>query len=99
MQLARTLGHATATIRHPSMKGVRLVLCETLDADGQATGSVVLAADWTGSGLGSTVVLTSDGSAAAAHVGTTETPLRMVVLGQIDPAAAQETSPREPTAA
>lgn len=84
MQLARTIGNATATIRHPSMKGVRLVLCETLGVTGEPNGGLILAADWTGSGVGATVAVTSDGSAAAVHVGTAKTPLRAVILGQID---------------
>ncbi len=99
MQLARTIGHATATIRHPSMKGVRLVLCETLGVDGTPTGGLVLAADWTGSGLGATVAVTSDGSAAAFHIGTTQTPLRAVILGQVDSQESLSTSGKEPTAA
>lgn len=85
MVVSRVIGHATSTVRHPSLRGVRLLLCEALDAAGKGTGAVTVAGDWLGAGKGDTVLVTSDGDAANVHTGDPKTPLRSVVIEIIDP--------------
>ena len=36
MQLGKVIGHATSTIKHPSMNGWKLLVVQTLDATGGA---------------------------------------------------------------
>lgn len=81
---ARVIGFGHSTVRHPSLKGVRLALCEGLQADGGGDGKVFLAADWTGAGVGQRVFVTTDGEAASRRIGDESTPLRNVVLGITD---------------
>ncbi|MFP4352299.1 MAG: EutN/CcmL family microcompartment protein [Puniceicoccaceae bacterium] len=78
---ARVIGFGHSTVRHHSLKGVRLALCEGLDEGGRGNGRVFLAADWHGAGVGQRVFVTTDGEAASRRTGAEDTPLRNVVLG------------------
>jgi len=84
MLTTRVIGNATTTVRHRSFRGVRLLLCEVLDAGGVGTGAVIVAGDWLGAGKGDEVLVTSDGDAAAAHTGDARGPLRNVIVGLVD---------------
>jgi|AntAceMinimDraft_16_1070373.scaffolds.fasta_scaffold416558_2 microcompartment protein CcmK/EutM len=81
---ARVIGFGHSTVRHASLKGVRLALCENLSSTGEGTGSLFLAADWLGAGVGQRVFVTTDGEAASRQVGRSDTPLRNVILGITD---------------
>jgi microcompartment protein CcmK/EutM len=81
---ARVIGYGHSTVRHPSLRGVRLALCEGVGSDGQGDGAVFLAADWHGAGVGQRVFVTTDGEAASRQTGAWDTPLRNVVLGIAD---------------
>lgn len=82
MLTGRVLGNATATVRHPSMKGWRLLVVQPLLADGQsADGDPVLAVDSLGAARGGNVILSSDGRATREMLGCDNTPVRWSVLG------------------
>jgi ethanolamine utilization protein EutN len=81
MQLGRVVGHATATVKHPTLQGWRLLLIQMLAADGGPDGEPVLAIDQLGAGVGATVVLTSEGGAVREMVGAKNSPLRWMTLG------------------
>lgn len=84
MLYARVIGHATSTVKHPSMKGATLLVCEDADATGKGLGSCFVAADWTGAGTGSMVLVTTDGEAAERHHGDAKSPLRNLVIAIVD---------------
>ncbi len=84
MILAKVVGHATSTVKHPSLKGCRLLLCETMDADGAGSGAFLMAADYLGASLDSEVMIVGDGDAAVAHHGDKSSPLRNMVAGLVD---------------
>ena len=84
MQLGRVIGHATATIKHPSMNGLRLLIVQMLNATRQPEGDPVVAVDRLGSDVGSVVVLNSDGKAARELVGHEKSPVRYFVIGISD---------------
>ena len=84
MQLGRVIGHATATIKHPSMNGWRLVVVQMLGASRQPEADPVLAVDKYGSAPGSVVVLNSDGKAAREMIGDDKSPVRWFVIGISD---------------
>jgi ethanolamine utilization protein EutN len=84
VQLGRVVGHATATVKHPSITGWRLLLVQLLGADGGPDGEPVLAVDRLGAGAGATVVLTSEGGAVREMVGAKDSPLRWMTLGICD---------------
>ena len=84
MQIGRVVGHATATVKHASMKGWRLLLVQLLLADGREDGEPLLAIDHLGAGSGSRVILTNDGAAVRELVGANNSPIRWMVLGMCD---------------
>ena len=81
MQLGSVIGHATSTIKHPSMVGLRLVIVQMLGAARKPEGDPVVAVDKLGSAVGQTVVVNSDGKGARDLVGDDKTPVRWFVIG------------------
>jgi ethanolamine utilization protein EutN len=82
MQLGRVLGSATASIKHPSLAGYKLLLVQPYQVDGTTPdGDPLLAVDGVGAGRGETVIITSDGKGARELLGTEATPARWTVIG------------------
>jgi ethanolamine utilization protein EutN len=84
MQLGRVIGRATATVKHPTLAGWRLLVVQPLDIRGAADGEPLLAIDQLGGGRGDRVILTSDGKAVREMVGSNNTPVRWAVIGLAD---------------
>ena len=84
MQLGRVIGHATATIKHPSLNGWRLLVVQPLGAAREADGDPVVAVDKFGAGAGETVIIDSDGKGARDYVGDPHSPVRWFVVGIVD---------------
>lgn len=84
MMLGRVIGHATATVKHPSMNGLRLLIVQTLNPRREPDGDAVVAVDRLGSAVGHVVVLNSDGKAARELVGHDKSPIRYFVIGIAD---------------
>ena len=82
MQLARVVGTATSTIKHPSMNGWKLLIVQMLAADGKSPdGDPVMSIDSLGAGLGQTVLITSDGKGTRELMQSDNTPVRWSVMG------------------
>jgi len=82
MYTGRVVGKATATVKHPSMKGARLLLVMALMADGRSIeGDPILVVDRLGAGVGEEVVITSDGIGTRELLGDKTSPVRWSVLG------------------
>ena len=84
MQLGRVIGHVTATVKHPSLIGWRMVIVQMLGPTRQPEGDAVVAVDKLGSGAGSVVILNSDGKAARELIGDDKSPVRWFVIGVAD---------------
>ena len=84
MQLGRVVGQGVATIKHPSLKGWKLLLVQPLAADGTADGEPLLAIDSLGAGTAHHVILSNDGAGARELIGTKNSPARWTVLGVCD---------------
>ncbi len=84
MQIAEVIGHATATVKHPSLTGWKLLLVQPLDASEKADGDPFLAIDSLGAGRGDRVILTSDGKTVREMMNSNNTPVRWAVLGLPD---------------
>ncbi len=84
MQLGHVVGHATATMKHPSLKGWRLLIVQLLGVDDKPDGEPVLAIDGLGAGAGVRVILTNDGRGVQELLGTRATPIRWMTLGLCD---------------
>jgi ethanolamine utilization protein EutN len=79
---ARVIGYATATVKHPSMAGWKLLVVQPLAADGRSPdGDPVLAVDSLSAGARDMVLITSDGKATRALLGSDNTPVRWSVIG------------------
>jgi len=84
MQLARVTGRVTATVKHPSLAGVKLLLCQVLGNTGEPTGDPVIAVDKLGAGRGDRVLLTSDGLGLRELLDDANSPARWWTLGIVD---------------
>ncbi|MBS0204508.1 MAG: EutN/CcmL family microcompartment protein [Planctomycetes bacterium] len=84
MQLARVVGRATSTVKHPTLKGWRMLLVQPLTPTGGADGAPQLVIDNQGGRKGDTVIISSDGKTAREMVGSENTPARWYVLGIVD---------------
>ena len=81
MQIGRVVGHATATVKHATLKGWRLLIVQMLLADGKEDGEPLLAIDHLGAGVGALVIVTNDGAAVRDLVGAKNSPIRWLVMG------------------
>ncbi|MDK3156433.1 EutN/CcmL family microcompartment protein [Kamptonema cortianum] len=84
MRIARIEGYATAEVKHRSLEGWRLLIAQPLTAEDQNDGVPQLVIDNLGAGIGSKVIISSDGSEARKMVGSELSPARWTVLGVID---------------
>jgi ethanolamine utilization protein EutN len=90
MQLAQVIGHATATVKHASLQGWRMLIVQPLDARQQPDGVPLIALDSLGSGRGDRVIINSDGNAAQEWTGAANTPVRWTIMGVADESPAPE---------
>ena len=85
MLQATVIGTATATLRHPSLAGCKLLIVQPYQVDGQTPdGDPQLAIDRVGAGIGDPVIITSDGKFVRQLLGSETTPVRWSVMGIVD---------------
>ena len=84
MELGSVIGRATATVKHPTFVGWRMLIVQPLGVNDQADGDPIVAFDNLGCQRGDRVILTSDGPAVREMVGADNTPARWAVLGLKD---------------
>jgi len=85
MQLARIIGTATATVKHPSLAGTRLLVVQPLMADRTSPdGDPQLAIDTVAASTGDTVVITSDGRLLREQLKSDTTPARWSTIALLD---------------
>ncbi len=85
MRIARILGYATSTIKHPSLEGQRLLLAQPIGLDDRPDGPPQLVIDPLGAAIHQRVVISSDGAESRELVGDPLSPARWNILGIIDP--------------
>jgi ethanolamine utilization protein EutN len=82
MYLGKVIGTATATVKHPSMEGAKLLLVKCFQADGRTPeGDPILVVDKLGAGRGDMVMITSDGIGTREMLKNEQSPVRWSVLG------------------
>jgi ethanolamine utilization protein EutN len=84
MQTARVIGHATATMKHPSMEGWKLVVLQPLDILGEPDEFPQLAIDPLGARRGDHVFFTSDSKYIQQLTNRKDSPIRFSVQGILD---------------
>lgn len=84
MQIARVIGQAVATVKHPSLRGWKLLLVQPLHEGDKPDGDPLLAVDGAGAGPSDRVMISSDGASARALVGDRKSPARWTIIGICD---------------
>lgn len=83
MQIARVCGTVVSTHKESSLTGVKFLVVQLIDDEGQPVPGYEVAADQVGAGMGEWV-LVSRGSAARQTPGSDSRPLDALVVGIID---------------
>ena len=85
MQLGLVVGTATATVKHSTLLGWKLLVVQPLLADGQRPdGDPLLVIDNLGAGRGQRVIINSEGRATRELMKTENAPVRWSVMGIAD---------------
>ena len=83
MMIARVIGTLVSTRKEPTLEGLRLLVCQPVNAAGEKAGAAVVAADAVGAGVGE-MVLYAMGSSARQTVATNNKPVDAVVMAIVD---------------
>jgi ethanolamine utilization protein EutN len=83
MQLGRVVATATATVKHSTFQGERMLVVQLETAVGQPDGEPIVVFDRLGAGRGDRVLVTNDGRALQELLGA-NTPGRWSVIGLPD---------------
>ena len=84
MFLARVEGNLTATRKHPSFEGWRLIICQPISQAGEPEGVPLVAIDSLGAAMHQRVIISSDGMAARKAVGDDKSPVRWMITAIVD---------------
>ena len=84
MLLARVEGNLTATRKHPSLEGWRLIICQPINGAGEPEGVPQVAIDAHGAAMHQRILISSDGMAARKAVGDDRSPIRWMIVGIVD---------------
>lgn len=89
MQIARVFGTVTSTQKEPSLRGIKFLVLQLLDDDGEILPGYEVAADNVGAGIGEWV-LVSHGSAARQVSGSEQRPVDAAVIAIIDTVSVED---------
>jgi len=67
MKICKVIGKASASLKHPSLEGIKMVIVQELSTEGRFSGKVHLSADPMGAGDGEIVAVATGSSAGAAY--------------------------------
>lgn len=84
MQTAKIVGNLVMSCAHSSASGNAFFLCQPIDENGNEVGEIVVAISPFGGGLGSKVLISTDGSATREYVHDPKSPLRNSIICVID---------------
>ncbi len=87
MKLCRVVGTVVATVKHPAFDGLKLLVCQPIDADGPDAGESFLGVDRAQGGVGDLVIVNQEGNGARQMFGlkpTDKLPIRSVIVGIVD---------------
>jgi ethanolamine utilization protein EutN len=85
MQLGLVVGTVNSTLKHPTLRGQKMLIVQPLMADRESPdGDPQIAVDAVGAGKGELVMITSDGKFVREVVKHENTPIRWSVIGIAD---------------
>jgi len=83
MQIARVIGDVVTTIKDANLSGIKLLVLQPLDPDGNSTGRTLVAVDAVGAGVGETVFFVR-GKEASFPFHPIEVPADAGIVGIVD---------------
>jgi microcompartment protein CcmK/EutM len=83
MLLGRVIGTLVASRKEPTIEGLKLLVVQACSPDGTPEGSIVVAADAVGAGVGE-VVLYAAGSSARQTEATNNRPVDATIMAIVD---------------
>ena len=85
MILAKVLGNIVATQKNSRYENARMMLCEHITPEGEATGHTLLALDAVDAGVGDTVLIVQEGwSASTVATGKAGAAIDSAIVGVVD---------------
>jgi ethanolamine utilization protein EutN len=85
MILARVLGNIVASQKNERYESARVMLCEQITPEGEATGPTLLALDSVDAGAGDTVLIVQEGwGASTAATGKSGAAIDSAIVGVVD---------------
>src|ERR1043165_1654419 len=85
MIIAKVVGNIVATQKNQRYENARVMLCEQITPEGEATGHTVLALDSVDSGVGDTVLIVQEGwSASTAATKKAGAAIDSAIVGVVD---------------
>jgi ethanolamine utilization protein EutN len=85
MILAKVLGNVVATQKNARYDNARIMLCEQITPEGEATGHTVIALDSVDSGVGDTVLIVQEGwGASTSATGKIGAAIDSAIVGVVD---------------
>ena len=85
MILAKVLGNVVATQKNQRYENARVMMCEQITPEGEATGHTVLALDAVDAGVGDTVLIVQEGwSASTVATGEAGAAIDSAIVGVVD---------------
>lgn len=83
MQLGKVIGTVVASRKEDILEGMKFLLVKGCDFDGQPNGSVVVAVDAVGAGVGEVILYASGSSARLTHM-TENRPVDATIMAIVD---------------
>jgi len=83
VQIARVIGDVVTTMKDPNLIGIKLLVLQPLDPDGNSSGRTLVAVDAVGAGVGETVFFVR-GKEASFPFHPTEVPADAGIVGIVD---------------
>ena len=83
MMIAQVIGTVVSSQKEPAIEGLRLLVCQPVNAEGDKVGLTVVAADAVGAGVGERI-LYATGSSARQTIATQNRPVDAVVMAIVD---------------
>lgn len=84
MQIAKIVGNVVMACADPSAARNALYLCQPIDESGAEISDPVIAISPFGGGIGSKVVISTDGASARGYAGDPKSPLRNSIICILD---------------
>ena len=84
MILGKVAGAIHSTVNHPFYDAKKLLVVEKTDPGGRPIGDYLIAVDTVDAGVGERVLVLDEGNGARQVFGSSDAPVRSVVVGIID---------------